>query len=381
MNSPVIQAKEFGCTTEATTGAHELQTWQRCSLQWGHGRSTVRVRFIRYSRAAPVQTAKTDSDWDSGQHCVLPKLMVVFRMLTRTVRCFLEVVTTITFGEAATRRSGPTHCGLRPPCVLLASGLMALACGGTVHTDGTDSGHMKCPDIPRVNAGATTGALVIRGHITDSSGAAVVGGRIELSGGASAVRYSDFTGGYTFHVKPGSYALKASGDCTLTPSSTPIENLATDQTYDFAAAGGGCVTSARASVTATGSVLILSQSGAEIATPIASVLVDPSAAAALSDLQAAAGVGPSACSLLIDGNPAVEGQQTDTIPGPLDGPDITQLSLTTAIAVGSTIVRFKTALGEGSGTQITVPPSDTIDRILAAGRNFTAEQLPELHSP
>jgi hypothetical protein len=272
-------------------------------------------------------------------------------------------------------------CGLGPLCALLTSGLAMLGCGGTAHTDNTGTGDVNCPDIPRVNVGATTGTLIIHGHITDASGAAVVGGRIDLSGGASAVRYSDFTGGFIFHVSPGSYTLKASGDCTLTPSSTPVSNLTADATYDFAATDDGCVSSVPTSAVASGSVLSLSQSGTEIARPGASVRVDSSPAAAQSDLRTIAGEGPvPPCSLLIDGNPAIERQRTATIPGPLDGADITQLNLTTAIAVGSTIVRFETALAEGS-EPVTVPPIDTIDRILAAGRDFTAEELPELHSP
>jgi len=126
---------------------------------------------------------------------------------------------------------------------------------------------------------------------------------------------------------------------------------------------------------------MLRKNGEEIAAPGVSVLADSSPAAVQSDLQTIAAEGPSPCSLLIDGHRAIERQRSDTIPGPLGGPAITQLGLTTAIAVGSTIVRFETALGEGSGGQISAPPSDTIDRVLAAGLDFTADELPELRSP
>ena len=80
------------------------------------------------------------------------------------------------------------------------------------------------------------------------------------------------------------------------------------------------------------------------------------------------------CSLLVAGEPAVEQQGTSTAEGPLDGPDLTQLNLVTAVQAGSTIVKFTTALG-------TDAPADTVNRILAAGRDFEPEEIPELHGP
>jgi hypothetical protein len=296
--------------------------------------------------------------------------MITFNMLTVSRRT----------GDAVSR-AVPSRSGLPSLCALAISGLATLACGGNAHSSASSGSYPSCPALPRVNAGATTGALTLRGHITDASGAAVVGGRIDLSGDASAVRYSDFTGGFTFHASAGSYTLKASGDCTLTPNSVSVNSLTADAVYDFSAANDGCVTSTEASATATGSVRVLSQGGAEIAAPAVSVMVYASPAAAGARLQdiAAEDASPP-CSLQVDGNPAIEIQTTDTVPGPLNGPDITQLDLTTAIAVGNIVARFGTALGEGTGP-LTAPPTDTVNRVLALGRDFTVEELPELHSP
>src|SRR5437870_5828906 len=75
-----------------------------------------------------------------------------------------------------------------------------------------------CGGQPTVNAGAMTGPLTLGGHVRDATGNAVVGARIDLSGATRAVRFTDFTGGYTFHLDPGTYGLAASGQCPITPA-------------------------------------------------------------------------------------------------------------------------------------------------------------------
>jgi hypothetical protein len=68
-----------------------------------------------------------------------------------------------------------------------------------------------------VNAGAMTGPLTIGGHVHDSSGNPVLGARIDLGEHEKAVRFTDLTGSYVFHVKAEDYRLHISGACVFTP--------------------------------------------------------------------------------------------------------------------------------------------------------------------
>ena len=84
--------------------------------------------------------------------------------------------------------------------------------------------------------------------------------------------------------------------------------------------------------------------------------------------------------LTIDCNPAVESVALLTSPGPLcPAPcsgtgSTTSLIITTAIAVGDTVVRLESQLPPSA-------PQSTTDAFLAAGRNFTPEEIPDLHGP
>src|SRR5438046_3071968 len=100
------------------------------------------------------------------------------------------------------------------------------------------------PQEVTTGAGATTGALTISGHLRDPAGNAIVGGRIELDGDAFAVRRSDFTGGFAFHVDPGSYRLAVSGECSFASPSSILGRVTASTTADFDAAGRGCMAAA-----------------------------------------------------------------------------------------------------------------------------------------
>ena len=65
------------------------------------------------------------------------------------------------------------------------------------------------PVVPSDNSGATLGKITIGGHVTDRQGTPLVGAQITLAGAAQAVRFSDLTGGFVFHVDPGAYSLTA----------------------------------------------------------------------------------------------------------------------------------------------------------------------------
>src|SRR4030095_1603057 len=84
-------------------------------------------------------------------------------------------------------------------------------------------------------------------------------------------------------------------------------------------------------------------------------------------------------SLTIAGNPAIERKATITLPGPaFAGGKGSQprpfLALTTAIAVGGTVVRFETQLSADADAA-------TIDRVFQVARNFVPEAMPDLHAP
>jgi hypothetical protein len=231
-----------------------------------------------------------------------------------------------------------------------------------------------CGGAFSVNAGATTGPFAIRGHVRDSSGTPIVGARIALSGAAQAVRFSDLSGGYTFHVSTGVYTVQASGECPLNPSSTLLTVLA-DTTQDFAATAGGCATSAAPNVSPSGSMFLVKQGGTLLGYTMTYVMHFASATAAAARMQRiAAEKSTPPRSLTIAGFPALERQVTVALEDP-DAPGGanagTGIALTTAIQVGSTVVRFQDELASDASQA-------TITRFFAAGRNFTADQLSAL---
>ena len=87
----------------------------------------------------------------------------------------------------------------------------------------------------------------MNGHVRDAAGKAVVGARIDLGGAAQAVRYTDFTGGYAFHVNAGNYTLTPSAPCTVSPLSA-TKSVQSNTTQDFAVTTAGCAVSSQSGV-------------------------------------------------------------------------------------------------------------------------------------
>ncbi len=243
----------------------------------------------------------------------------------------------------------------------------------------------SCGGASSVNSGATSGPFTISGKVTDTSGIAVVGAEITLGGNAQAVRFSDFTGGYDFNVSPGSYSLTSSGACSVAPSNVSINNVSASVTQNFVATTTGCVTMSLVNVVATGQFMRLSQGGAVLGRTGVTLQNLATPAAAVASLQAIATElpGVSLRSLTIDGLPAVERQASlnygaslmPEMPGNHGAPSGgTMTSLTTAIAVGSTVARFNTNLPGNAS-------ANTISIFFRAGRDFTPNELPTLHGP
>ncbi len=241
-----------------------------------------------------------------------------------------------------------------------------------------------CGGAASVNSGATSGPLTISGHALDASGRPVIGGRIVLSGSAQALRFTDLTGGYTFHLSPGSYSLSVSGACPFTPANANINNLATNVVQNFTA-GAGCMVATNANVAPDGQVVRISQGGAPVAVTLTNVLplTATGVTARLQDIVSERA--EAIRSLTIAGFSAIEREALILPPDPAsgleiagddddDGPTEPQLWLTTAIAAGSTVVRFETQLPPTA-------PAATVNAFFALARNFTPEEIPALHGP
>jgi hypothetical protein len=191
-------------------------------------------------------------------------------------------------------------------CLAVACSLAAFSCGQASDTTSTVAiDAPTCQSIPRVNSGALTGSLTLRGHVLDSSGAAIVGARLDLTRDGTATRFSDLTGGYVFHVNPGSYSLAASGDCPISPSSMGTGAITAAVTFDFTATGVDCVTSVVSSQTTTGSVHSLSQSGSQFGSAVL-VSLETNSADPAASLKSVSMDGLPTCSLLVAGEQAVE---------------------------------------------------------------------------
>jgi hypothetical protein len=251
----------------------------------------------------------------------------------------------------------------RAGAVILGLTAISLAAGCGARALGSQDG--------ATGAGATGGALAISGHLRDPAGNAIVGGRVELYGDAFATRLSNFTGGFVFHVSPGSYRLAVSGECSFAPPSRSPGHVTASTIADFAATSVGCMTSAASNVNVNGELLT-------VATPEGYTLasVFEYEAAAYLNLVATESPEASVRRVIIDGNPAVEYAALVTNPGPqVDPRPLTALNVVTGIAAGGDdAIYFDTQL----------PPdatADTIERFVAAGRSFTREEIPELHAP
>jgi hypothetical protein len=239
-----------------------------------------------------------------------------------------------------------------------------------------------CGGEPMVNMGANSGPLTISGHVRDASGNSVLGARIDLGEHPRAIRFTDFTGSYTFHVKPGDHDLRASGTCTFTPVKVDEDDMKVNVVHDFTA-GPGCVTitATQGNLNPTGSVMTIRKGSEVLGTTYVQIEARSGPADAITRLNeiAAEQTTPSR-SLTIAGSPSIERQVLVNLPG-LD-PDIEGgtgqaspfLALTTAIADGSTVVRFESQL---AGTA----DAATIALFFQAGRNFTPAAIPGLHGP
>jgi hypothetical protein len=235
----------------------------------------------------------------------------------------------------------------------------------------------SCGGTATVNTGATTGALTISGHVRDASGTPIVGAQINLNGTTSAIRFSDFTGGYTFHVGAGSYALAVTGACALTPANASFNNMTASQTQNFTRASGTCVTSAASSVVASGELLTLQQAGSTTGQIFVNIVPEIDQAHAVTRLQTIGGEQPNSPSrsVTIAGLPAIErqvlvpvfGSEHDA--GPLSQP-FTLLG--TSIASAGSVVRF-TRLVPGTASQAVATSFFTM------ARNFTPEETAALH--
>ena len=203
---------------------------------------------------------------------------------------------------------------------------------------------------------------------------------MDLADDTRAIRFTDLTGRYSFHVKPDDYNLRVSAACTITPNQIRKEDVRANIVQDFVA-GSGCVTATPSNVIATGSVLTVRQGGVVLGSTYVRIEQRSSAGSALARLSEIAAEQPApAISLTIAGNPAIERRMLINLPGPTEDvagesrPRDPFLAITTAIAAGSTVVRFETQLPGNADAA-------TIARFVQVARNFTPAALPGLHGP
>jgi hypothetical protein len=233
------------------------------------------------------------------------------------------------------------------------------------------------PWTPADPSGATSGSLTIRGRVKDAAGNLVVGARVDLQGAAQAVRYTDFSGSYVFHVNSGSYTVWASGACTISPASANLGNVTANVVRDFTSSGSGCVTAKPSYVSATGQILDLKRGTQKLGRTQVQVRQRESSAAALERLATVATEQPGSKTLTILGNSAVERQILMPATKVMLPEDLAELRakktvLTTAIASGDRLVRFETQLAGDVDRS-------TIDRVFSAGRNFDGLSEVVLH--
>ncbi len=246
----------------------------------------------------------------------------------------------------------------------------------------------SCGGGPSVNAGALTGPLTISGHVLGASGGAVVGAQINLTGASQATRFTDATGGYTFNLAPGTYTLTPSAACPIAPQ-LAVVNAAANFTQNFTVTTAGCTapttTATVSNVISTGEVITLQSAGAVTGVTYATIENQSTPAGATARLQAIGKEVPAPIkSLTIAGFPAIERQATINppsteiegaeIPGNHAFAAIPKLILTTAIADGSSVVRFDTSLPTGASLA-------QIASVFATGRNFTPAEVSGLHGP
>ncbi|HEX3905581.1 MAG TPA: carboxypeptidase-like regulatory domain-containing protein [Polyangia bacterium] len=237
-----------------------------------------------------------------------------------------------------------------------------------------------CGGTVNVNVGAMNGPFTISGQLTDASGKRIVGGRINLGGTTSAIRFSDYTGRYTFHVAAGSYNLtaSASGTCTLAPANAALNGLNGNRTQDFMAAGADCVAAAPLNTSPTGQYLSVTQGATSLGVTLVRVEPRASVADAQAALQQIAQEQSApVTNLTIAGFPALERQVTVPTPEielPSGGEAPDTLGITTAVAAGSTLVRFESRLALDASAA-------TINAFVFGGRNFGLDSIGRLFGP
>jgi hypothetical protein len=214
------------------------------------------------------------------------------------------------------------------------------------------SGDACAPVVPRDNTGATKGRLTISGRVLDDRKVPIAGAQLTLTGAVQAVRYSDLTGHYVFHVDPGAYSLAARSDCEVIPSAVNFGVISTNVTQDFVSAGFGCVQAAQTNVSPVGSIVTLTR-GTDVLGGIVTA-IEPRAdgAAALARLQQINGANAMpATNITVNGFSGIERQVIVPLKGAVDpdflgaqGGDEPVLGLTTAVAMGATVVRFEASL-------------------------------------
>jgi hypothetical protein len=250
-----------------------------------------------------------------------------------------------------------TGCSFLPDVVNLNS----LTASKVVSFGGSGA---ACGGNAKVNVGATTGPYAISGRVLDASGNALVGARVSLGGAVTAVRFTDYAGAYVFHVAAGNYNLAGGTECALTPSNANFNAVNGNRVRDFVGAGAACTVAVSRHIAATGRTLELSRGGQRVAAVQVSAANEGSAAAAtgrLTELFNAGGV-----NLTIAGSPAVE--RVVLLPGTklmiaegIDFPEV--LHVKTAIAFGSTVVRFDTQVPENTATE-------TVNFLRANAKNY-----------
>jgi len=251
----------------------------------------------------------------------------------------------------------------------LLTGALWLAAGVSMAGCGTD----EPPDVS-TGFGAMAGPLTISGHLRDPAGNGVVGGHIVLDGASRSVRLSNFTGGFSFYVEPGTYQLAISGDCSFAPASLGLGNVTADMTVDVVATDAGCLISTVSNANANGEILIVDPIGAYIKVNIGSYADADRAVASFDDIASEVTDAPIR-RVIIGGQPAIERISLIWHSGPQGaGPGSTMLYVETVIAVAEQVVRFQTQLLPDAA-------ADTIDRFVDAGRSFTPGQIPDLHAP
>ena len=242
---------------------------------------------------------------------------------------------------------------------------------------------VKCEESP--DAGGTpppSGKLTISGHVKDPAGQAIAGIEIVLRGSAEASQRTDIAGRYAFQVDPGSYVLSSSGGCSLDPSVVGLNDLTANTSQDFLA-GDGCLAVAVESRSATGSSLTIQEKGEPIATLQVQTENHPSAQAVMARFGQIEQEQPEPVDFItIAGLPAIQrrvmlaGRRAmldADLPGsrPISEPVVV---LTTAVAVGSVMVRFESQLASDADEA-------DIQEVLAATHAAVPGSLAELRGP